>query len=82
MGFSGNGHYFADEIPHSEHIEIAFEQFEKYVLKTKDIEKKIIGYKAPFDEMEAYLVEILKEAYNVKVEDMDEFLEYIKNFKK
>jgi len=32
--------------------------------------------------MEAYLVEILKEAYNVKIEDMDEFLEYIKNFKK
>lgn len=49
MGFSGNGHYFADEIPHSAHIEITFEQFEKYVLKTKDIEKKIIGYKAPFD---------------------------------
>lgn len=49
MGFSGNGHYFADEILHSEHIEIAFEQFEKYVLKTKDVEKKIIGYKAPFD---------------------------------
>jgi len=49
MGFSGNGHYFADEILHSEHIEITFEQFEKYVLKTKDIEKKIIGYKAPFD---------------------------------
>ena len=35
-----------------------------------------------FDEMEAYIVEILKVAYDVKVEDMDEFLEYIKNFKK
>jgi hypothetical protein len=45
MGFSGNGHYFADEILHSEHIEIAFEQFEKYVLKTKDIEKKLLDIK-------------------------------------
>ena len=26
--------------------------------------------------------EVVKEAYNVKIEDMDEFLEYIKNFKK
>ena len=34
-----------------------------------------------FDEMEAYLVEVLKVAYDIKVEDMDEFLEYIKNFK-
>lgn len=34
-----------------------------------------------FDEMEAYIVEILKVAYDVKVEDMNEFLEYIKNFK-
>jgi hypothetical protein len=32
--------------------------------------------------MEAYIVEILKVAYDVKVEDMNEFLEYIKNFKK
>ena len=35
-----------------------------------------------FDEMEAYLVEVLTVAYEVNVEDMDEFLEYIKNFKK
>ena len=35
-----------------------------------------------FDEMEAYLVEILREAYNVNVEDMDDFIDYIKNFKK
>ncbi len=33
----------------SDYVELTFEQFEKYVLKTKDIEKKIIGYKAPFD---------------------------------
>jgi len=35
-----------------------------------------------FDELEAYTVEVLKAAYEVKLEDMDEFIEYIKNFKK
>ena len=34
-----------------------------------------------YDEMEAYIFEIVKAAYEVNVEDMDEFLEYIKNFK-
>ena len=35
-----------------------------------------------YDEMEAYIFEVVKEAYNVKVEDMDDFIDYIKNFKK
>ena len=52
----------------------------------KEIQNNIKGQSEDcvyaFDEMEAYLVEVLTAAYEVNVEDMDEFLEYIKNFKK
>ena len=34
-----------------------------------------------FDELEAYIVEVVNTAYEVEAEDMDEFIEYIKNFK-
>ena len=40
--------YPVDDIP-KDYIELTFEQFKQYVLKTKDMEKKIIGYKLKED---------------------------------
>ena len=34
-----------------------------------------------FDDLEAYTVDVLTTAFNVNIEDMNEFTEYIKKFK-
>lgn len=46
IGYLGDGHYHASTTKVSDHIEITFEQFQKYVLKINNMyNKELIGYK-------------------------------------
>lgn len=47
--FNNDWDCYINRYPEPGYKEITFEQFKKYVLKTETMNKKIIGYKAPYD---------------------------------